>query len=97
MSEAGAGLVVAGAGLAGLTVAETLRADGYDGPITLVGDEAHAPYHRPPLSKAYLVGEAEEAQLAHDRHAGRNADRRSNAAADNGERELALSGAAVLY
>ncbi len=57
------GFVVIGAGLAGLTVAEALRADGYGGPITLIGDEPHAPYHRPPLSKAYLVGEAQEAQL----------------------------------
>jgi 3-phenylpropionate/trans-cinnamate dioxygenase ferredoxin reductase subunit len=63
MSVAAKQIVVVGAGLAGLTVAETLRADGYEGGLTLVGDEAHAPYHRPPLSKAYLLGEAEEAQL----------------------------------
>lgn len=57
------GMVIAGAGLAGLTVAETLRAEGYDGPITLLGDEPHAPYHRPPLSKDYLLGKTQEAQL----------------------------------
>ena len=44
-------IVILGAGLAGLTVAETLRADAYDGPISLIGDEAYVPYQRPPLSK----------------------------------------------
>ncbi len=55
--------MIVGAGLAGLTVAETLRGEGYAGPITLIGDEAHAPYHRPPLSKGFLQGETPEAQL----------------------------------
>lgn len=58
-----AGMVIIGAGLAGLTVAETLRAEGYAGSITLIGDEAHAPYQRPSLSKAYLLGDTGEAQL----------------------------------
>lgn len=57
-------MVIIGAGLAGLTVAETLRSEGYDGPITLLGDEACGPYHRPPLSKAFLLGDTTEAQLA---------------------------------
>ncbi|KAF0162657.1 MAG: ferredoxin--NAD+ reductase [Rhodocyclaceae bacterium] len=57
------GMIIIGAGLAGLTVAETLRAEGYEGSITLIGDEAHAPYQRPPLSKGFLLGETVEAQL----------------------------------
>ena len=57
------GMLIIGAGLAGLTVAETLRTEGYEGSITLIGNEAHAPYQRPPLSKGYLLGETREAQL----------------------------------
>ncbi len=57
------GMIIIGAGLAGLTAAETLRAEGYEGSITLIGDEAHAPYQRPPLSKGFLLGETREAQL----------------------------------
>ena len=57
------GMLIIGAGLAGLTAAETLRAEGYEGSITLIGDEPHAPYQRPPLSKGYLLGETAEAQL----------------------------------
>jgi len=50
-------IVIAGAGLAAQRCAETLRANGHDGPITMVGAEPHAPYDRPPLSKAVLAGE----------------------------------------
>ncbi|MFF5985965.1 NAD(P)/FAD-dependent oxidoreductase [Prauserella flavalba] len=48
------GLVVVGASLAGLRAAEAARKAGYTGPVTLIGDETHLPYDRPPLSKAYL-------------------------------------------
>ncbi|MEV7890116.1 NAD(P)/FAD-dependent oxidoreductase [Streptomyces sp. NPDC002817] len=50
-------IVVVGASAAGLAAAETLRREGYDGPLTLVGDEPLAPYDRPPLSKQVLSGE----------------------------------------
>ncbi len=52
-----AGTVIIGAGQAGLQAAIELRAAGHGAPITLVGEEAALPYHRPPLSKAYLTGE----------------------------------------
>jgi 3-phenylpropionate/trans-cinnamate dioxygenase ferredoxin reductase subunit len=48
--------VVAGAGQAGFSFCSKLRELGYQGSITLVGDEAHLPYQRPPLSKAYMHG-----------------------------------------
>jgi 3-phenylpropionate/trans-cinnamate dioxygenase ferredoxin reductase subunit len=49
-------LIIVGAGQAATQAVQTLRAEGFDGPITLIGDEAYAPYQRPPLSKAYLLG-----------------------------------------
>ncbi|MEU6607192.1 FAD-dependent oxidoreductase [Streptomyces shenzhenensis] len=50
-------IVVVGASAAGLAAAETLRREGYDGTLTLVGDEPHPPYDRPPLSKQVLAAE----------------------------------------
>ncbi len=50
-------IVVVGASLAGLQAAVTLRAEGFAGPLTIVGDEPHRPYDRPPLSKQVLTGE----------------------------------------
>ncbi len=52
-------VVLVGAGLASQRCAETLRARGWDGPIRMIGDEPHAPYDRPPLSKSYLAGKQE--------------------------------------
>ncbi len=49
-------IVIVGASLAGLRAAEALRDEGFDGELTLIGDEPHAPYDRPPLSKAVLSG-----------------------------------------
>jgi 3-phenylpropionate/trans-cinnamate dioxygenase ferredoxin reductase subunit len=48
--------VIVGASLAGLRAAETLRAEGFSGRLTLIGDEPDRPYDRPPLSKAVLAG-----------------------------------------
>ncbi|MFY9529238.1 MAG: FAD-dependent oxidoreductase [Candidatus Acidiferrales bacterium] len=50
------GTVIIGAGQAGFQVAASLRAEGYQEPVTLIGDEPHIPYQRPPLSKAFLMG-----------------------------------------
>jgi 3-phenylpropionate/trans-cinnamate dioxygenase ferredoxin reductase subunit len=58
------GVVIVGAGHAGGTAAALLRQYGYTSPITLIGDEPVAPYQRPPLSKAWLKGEADAASLA---------------------------------
>ncbi len=52
-------IVVVGASLAGLRACETLRTEGFRGTITLIGDEPHLPYDRPPLSKKLLAGEWE--------------------------------------
>jgi 3-phenylpropionate/trans-cinnamate dioxygenase ferredoxin reductase component len=49
-------IVVVGASLAGLRAAEALRERGFDGELHVVGDEPHAPYNRPPLSKGLLTG-----------------------------------------
>ena len=54
--------VIVGAGLAGQHAAETLRKAGFDGRVFLVGDEPHAPYSRPPLSKTVLRGEEDPHQ-----------------------------------
>jgi len=56
--------VVVGASAAGLAATETLRREGYDGTLTLVGDEPHPPYDRPPLSKQFLTGQWDTEQLA---------------------------------
>jgi NADPH-dependent 2,4-dienoyl-CoA reductase/sulfur reductase-like enzyme len=53
-------VVIVGAGLAGLRVAEGLRGAGFAGRVILVGDERHEPYDRPPLSKAVLETEGHE-------------------------------------
>jgi 3-phenylpropionate/trans-cinnamate dioxygenase ferredoxin reductase subunit len=58
-----AGTLIVGASQAGLQLAVSLRDAGETGPITLIGEEPHAPYQRPPLSKAYLQGSTELEQL----------------------------------
>ncbi|MFG2620260.1 NAD(P)/FAD-dependent oxidoreductase [Streptomyces sp. NPDC048507] len=54
------GVVIVGAGMAGVQTAVALRAQGFTGPVTLLGAEPHQPYDRPPLSKAVLLGKAED-------------------------------------
>ncbi|MGA2882656.1 MAG: FAD-dependent oxidoreductase [Bryobacteraceae bacterium] len=50
------GVVIVGTGQSGFQVAASLRMEGYDGPITLIGDEPNLPYQRPPLSKGFMAG-----------------------------------------
>lgn len=56
-------ILIVGAGQAGVQAAESLRSSGFTGTITLLGDESHGPYHRPPLSKAWLAGDISAEQL----------------------------------
>ena len=56
-------IIVIGAGQAGSSLAAKLRDDGFDGEITLIGDESAPPYQRPPLSKAYLLGDMPRERL----------------------------------
>ncbi len=56
-------ITIVGASLAGLRAAETLRREGFDGTINVVGDEVHRPYDRPPLSKQFLSGEWDRGRI----------------------------------
>jgi 3-phenylpropionate/trans-cinnamate dioxygenase ferredoxin reductase subunit len=56
-------IVIIGAGQAGAQAVASLRTEGFTGAITMVGDEPFAPYQRPPLSKAYLMGSMERPRL----------------------------------
>ena len=51
-------IAIVGASLAGLSAARALREHGHGGRIVVIGDEVHAPYDRPPLSKDFLAGTA---------------------------------------
>ncbi len=50
-------IVIVGAGQAAASLAARLRARGHEGPLSVIGREPAAPYQRPPLSKAYLLGQ----------------------------------------
>ncbi|MEM7442196.1 MAG: FAD-dependent oxidoreductase [Pseudomonadota bacterium] len=96
-------IVIVGAGQAGGWVAKTLRDKGYEGALTLIGDEPHHPYERPPLSKAVLAGEAED----HSVHlfnqgifADQNIDFRPNQTVDSIDRDrgvVKLDGEELAY
>jgi 3-phenylpropionate/trans-cinnamate dioxygenase ferredoxin reductase component len=59
--------VIVGGGLAGAKAAQTLREEGFDGRVVLLGEESEPPYERPPLSKGYLLGKDERASIyVHD-------------------------------
>jgi 3-phenylpropionate/trans-cinnamate dioxygenase ferredoxin reductase subunit len=97
-----AGAVIVGAGQAGSEAAIRLRQAGYAHLITLLGAEPHAPYHRPPLSKAYLAGEADAETLpirAPAAYARADIDLRPATlveAIDRPTRQVRLAGGAVL-
>lgn len=57
-------ITIVGASLAGIRAAESLRRQDFEGPITLIGEELHVPYDRPPLSKQFLAGDWESDRLA---------------------------------
>src|SRR3954451_9890046 len=60
--------VIVGASLAGAKAAETLRAEGFDGQLILIGAETERPYERPPLSKGYLQGKSDKSKIyVHDK------------------------------
>ena len=90
-------ILVVGAGLAGARCAETLRAEGYDGELVLVGEEPFAPYERPALSKEFLSGDKSASDLlpaarlvlagAADRARARSARRRGRSGAKNRDHE----------
>jgi len=96
-------VLIAGAGHAGFQLAVSLRQLGYEGRVCLINDEAHLPYQRPPLSKAYLKGEGRPDSLMfrpekfyHDQHIELIADRAVSI--DRPARKLLLaSGAALDY
>jgi NADPH-dependent 2,4-dienoyl-CoA reductase/sulfur reductase-like enzyme len=92
--------VIAGASLAGAKAAETLRDEGFDGEIVLVGSEPELPYERPPLSKGYLLGnDSRDSAFVHtaDWYAEKNVDLRSGVtvtAIDRDQAAVAVSGPA---
>lgn len=57
------GIVIVGSGQAGVQTAFSLRDEGYEGELTIVGEEPDTPYQRPPLSKAYLLGKLDDEGL----------------------------------
>jgi len=97
MSDSAAHVVILGAGHAGGTAAALLRQYGHAGPITLVGEEPLPPYQRPPLSKAWLKGEANAEDLelkAPDFYAEQQIEFRPNlrgVSLNRGARTIALS------
>ena len=91
--------VIAGASLAGAKAAETLRDEGFDGEIVLLGAEPERPYERPPLSKGYLLGnEPRDSAFVHPEtwYAEHGVDLREGTtvtAIDRGTATVAISGA----
>ena len=96
-------IVVIGAGQAGSSCVVKLRNGGFDGKITLIGAEAHPPYQRPPLSKAYLMGDMALERLflrPHSFYEDNNIDLRLGAtveAIDTSAQQLTVDGEVLAY
>ncbi len=96
-------VVVIGAGQAGAALVARLRGQGFDGGITLIGDETAPPYQRPPLSKGYLLGEMAADRLwlrGPDFYAEQGIEVRSGApvtAIDPAARQVTVGGAVLAY
>jgi 3-phenylpropionate/trans-cinnamate dioxygenase ferredoxin reductase subunit len=92
------GMVIVGAGECGARAAFALRESGYTGPVTLIGDEVHLPYERPPLSKSGMTeGDVPVAKLIADqaRIAAADIDLRRGvhvAAIDRAAKRLSIAG-----
>ena len=90
--------VIVGASMAGAKAAETLREEGFDGSIVLLGEEQERPYERPPLSKGYLLGKEDKSSVyIHEPtwYAENDVDLRLGVTAtslDVGARQVALAG-----
>lgn len=98
------GAVIIGAGQAGFQVASSLRAEGYQEPVTLIGEEPYVPYQRPPLSKGFLLGKENQEsvelrpQTFYRDHAIDLLTGETATAIDRTKREVRLaSGRSVLY
>ena len=97
------GIVIIGAGHGGSQVGFSLRQEGYDGPIRLLAEEAELPYHKPPLSKAFLKDATQEAQVLRAERAYQDARitlglGRRVEAIDRGENRLMLAdGSSLAY
>jgi NADPH-dependent 2,4-dienoyl-CoA reductase/sulfur reductase-like enzyme len=95
--------VIVGGMLAGAKAAETLRAEGFDGDVVLLGDEHDLPYERPPLSKDYLLGKAQrDAAFVHpaDWYEANNVDLRTGVtvtAIDPASHTVTFTGSTLLY
>jgi 3-phenylpropionate/trans-cinnamate dioxygenase ferredoxin reductase subunit len=100
----GAGTVIVGTGQAGFQTAASLREEGYQEPVTIIGEEPHIPYQRPPLSKAFPLGnqdleniELRPAKFYKDHHIDLVAGKRVTAI-DRAERHVRVaSGSRVPY
>src|SRR5919201_4878915 len=88
--------VIVGAGMAGGKAAETLREEGFDGRIVLLGAEPERPYERPPLSKDYLRGEAERSGVYLQEDAGWYAENDVELRASTSVASLDVAGKAVV-